>query len=131
MRRRTSGTGAPRKRPHGSPAGTSHRQGSRWVSSSASYTRYHRCNAPRSHRRVSALLASPEMLQKMSPGIVTAHLFDVLCDEARQYAARLEAVGQLHALRELPYTHGSALGFGAIMREVAHLMEERLAGVGK
>lgn len=41
-------------------------------------------------------------------------------------AARLSAVGRLHALRELPYTHGSALGFGRIMREVADLMESRL-----
>ena len=80
-------------------------------------------------RRVSALLAPPELLKKVSPGIVTAHLYDVLCDEARQYASRLEAAGRLHALRELPYSHGSALGFGAIMREVAQLMEGRLADV--
>ena len=46
--------------------------------------------------------------------------------QARAYAARLAEAGTLHALRELPYTHGSGLGFGTIMRTVADLMDGRL-----
>ena len=42
--------------------------------------------------RVSGLLANDELLRAVSPGIVTAHTLDVLCDEVRP-PARSEPKG--------------------------------------
>jgi acetyl esterase/lipase len=84
---------------------------------------------PRPHEwdwRVSSLLASDETLRRTSPGIVTYHEFDTLCDEGRQYAERLRHVRRLVDASCMPYPHGSGYGMAHILGWVADRLAERL-----
>lgn len=76
--------------------------------------------------RVSALLASDAQLKSTSPGIVTFHHYDTLCDEGRLYAERLQAVGRLHAAARMPYPHGSGIGMGHVLGWAASEMQALL-----